>query len=492
MALERAGITLGELARALSGHQAVEVVGADVIVSEVHHDSRDVTPGSLFVAVRGEHADGHRYLDEALAGGAAAVVTEEWPGRDVPHLVVEDTRMALGWLAAEVQRHPDRALEMVGITGTNGKTTVAHMVATMVTGAGREGAVIGTVGSNLIGVSRTSNRTTPEASDLHRMLRELVDHGIITDVAIEVSSHAMELGRVNGVRFDVVAFTNLSQDHLDFHATMDDYYQAKMALFRSEHAPAGVVWVDNPWGARLADETPITTTTVGEAGSADVVVGRPAGGGVGAFTISVAGEVFEARSPLAGDFNIANAALALVCATKVGIPIEDAIARLEATPPIPGRFEPVPNESGLAVFVDYAHTPDAIAQIIAETRRMVTGRVIAVVGAGGDRDRGKRPLMGAAAATADLAIITSDNPRSEDPESIIDQVLSGISEPSAIVREPDRGTAILRAVEAAGADDAVLILGKGHEQGQQFFDRLVPFDDRDAARQALADRSGSS
>ncbi|MEA2001816.1 MAG: UDP-N-acetylmuramoyl-L-alanyl-D-glutamate--2,6-diaminopimelate ligase [Actinomycetota bacterium] len=485
--------TLIDIARALTPRQAVELVGDNVAVDDVHIDSRSVTLGSLFVAIRGATADGHDFLGSAAASGATAVAVEKPMAMDLPYLLLEDTRSALGWIAAEVHGYPGRELGVIGITGTNGKTTVAHMLATMTAGSPRQTAVIGTVSANL-GDTDVSPRTTPEANDLHRILRHLVDAGQITDVAIEVSSHAMVMGRVNGVTFDVVAFTNLSQDHLDYHDTMEDYYQAKARLFQPEWAPHGVVWIDDSWGNRLAGESSIPVTTVGTAPGADVIVayGRETPSG-SRFTLNIAGRALAVEVALAGRFNISNAAVAIVCAHLQEVPLDRAISQLATMPPIPGRYNTLDTDRDLWVVVDYAHTPDAIESVILESRQLIKGRIIAVVGAGGDRDRRKRPLMGAAIATADIAIITTDNPRSEDPGEIIGQMVAGVPAGSEMVVEPDRRAAIRHALTVAHDGDAVLILGKGHEAGQEFADGILPFDDRQVAEeelQLLAEASG--
>ncbi len=477
---------LSELAAALSPHQPVEVRGKDVVVSDVHLDSRAVTPGSLYVAIRGARADGHDYIPAAVAAGAAAAAVEAASTVEIPQLVVADTRAALGWLAAEAHDHPARRLRMVGITGTNGKTTVAHMMEALTAGTARETAVIGTVSSNLPDTEE-SPRTTPEASNLQRILRKLADAGTVSDVAVEVSSHAMEMGRVNGVVFDVVAFTNLSQDHLDYHHTMEEYYRAKARLFSSNWASQAVIWIDDGWGNRLAGETTLPVTTVGSGSDADVrVTYGPSTPHGSSFELSSGATSIEVHCPLAGRFNVANAAVALACAELIGIEAGTAAANLARMEPIPGRYNTLAGAAGSWVVVDYAHTPDAIANVVAESRSHVAGKILVVVGAGGDRDRQKRPLMGRAAGTADVVIVTNDNPRSEDPAQIIAEVVSGIDRSTEVVIEQDRRLAIREALAAAAPDDAVLILGKGHESGQEFADATIPFDDAAVAREEIA------
>ncbi|MGA9597385.1 MAG: UDP-N-acetylmuramoyl-L-alanyl-D-glutamate--2,6-diaminopimelate ligase, partial [Acidimicrobiia bacterium] len=492
MASDHQPVRLTLVAEAIGDHLDVTRHGDDVAVSDVHFDSRAITPGSLYVAIRGARADGHDFIESALDRGAVAVVVEERPRQNVPFLLVGDSRAALGWAAAAVQRWPARELHVVGITGTNGKTTVAHMLAAMAPATGREMAVIGTVSANLDDLD-VSPRTTPESSDLQRIFRSLLDRGRITDVAMEVSSHAMELGRVNGTEFDLVAFTNLSQDHLDYHHTMEQYYAAKAKLFARRWAPQAVIWTDNAWGKRLSEETALPIITVGTEDTCDVTVhlGRETPEHT-EFSLDIAARTVDVIIALAGRFNVANAAVALTCARLQGWDLDGSVARLAAMPPVPGRYNTIPNDRGIWVVVDYAHTPDAIASVIAETRNLIKGRVIAIVGAGGDRDREKRPLMGRALTVADVAVVTTDNPRSENPKDIEAQMLSGVPAGIDVTVEPDRRLAIKGALEQAVPGDAVLILGKGHETGQEFADRTLPFDDSAVAREELARLEGDA
>ncbi len=476
-------VLLSDVAAATAAHVDVDQHG-EAAVSAVHFDSRRVEPGSLYVAFRGARADGHDFISAALEQGATAVLVDREPAVDTPYLLVEDTRDAAGWAAAAVYGHPANRLGLVGITGTNGKTTVAHMMAPMAAATGRELAVIGTVSANLDDIA-VPPRTTPEASDLQRILRELVERGRITEVAVEVSSHAMEMGRVNGTAFDVVAFTNLSQDHLDYHHTMEEYYQAKARLFTDRWAPQAVIWVDDDWGARLADETTLPVTTVGTSDDVDIQVTYVADSPAGStFTIRIDEVARTVTTSLAGRFNVSNAAIALACAHLQNWDIDASISGLATMEPIPGRYNTIPNDRSIWVVVDYAHTPDAIESIITETRSLVDGRIIAMVGAGGDRDQEKRPLMGRALTTADVAIVTTDNPRSENPEAILDQVMSGTEGLARAI--PDRRQAISTAISMAEPGDAVLILGKGHETGQEFATETLPFDDAQVAAAELA------
>lgn len=475
-------VPLGELAPVVAGR-----VGGDpaTLISDVTHDSRAAGPGMLFVAVRGFTVDGHRFVPAARAAGTAAVCVEEDPRDGGPTLVVADTRAALGLLAARVHGEPSRRLRLVGITGTNGKTTVAHLVESIAAGAGMSPAVVGTVGARIAGRPEVVQRTTPEASDFQRLLARMVDAG--TEVAaVEVSSHALALGRVVGSRFTVAAFTNLSRDHLDFHPDMESYYRAKASLFTPQLTERAVIWVDDPAGERLAAQTTLPVVSVGLRGGVEITAAQMRVSLKGShFLLLGPGPPVPVHLPLVGEFNVANALVAAGVGTALGIPSDTIAAGIGQVAAVPGRFEIVETGRDYTVVVDYAHTPDGVATVVGTARRLAEGgRVIAVLGAGGDRDQAKRPLMGAAAAAADLAVITSDNPRSEDPGSIIAQVAAGaVGGPAGVEIEPDRRLAIRRALAAAGPGDVVLVLGKGHEQGQEYADRVLPFDDRAVARE---------
>ncbi|MBN2114292.1 MAG: UDP-N-acetylmuramoyl-L-alanyl-D-glutamate--2,6-diaminopimelate ligase [Acidimicrobiia bacterium] len=475
-------VTLGELAAQVGARLVGDPA---VVVEEVTHDSRVAGPGVLFVAVKGFNVDGHRFVGPARAAGAAAVCVETDPADGGPTLVVADTRAAMGPLAARVHGDPSHHLDLVGVTGTNGKTTTCHLVESIASAAGLMSAVVGTVGARVAGEEVPVSRTTPEAADFQRLLARMVAAGVEV-AAVEVSSHALTLGRVAGSRFAVAAFTNLSQDHLDFHPDMEAYFQAKASLFGPGLARRAVIWVDDPYGERLAATTPLPVTRVALGAPADITATDVALRLDGSsFRLLGAGPAVMVRLHLPGSFNVANALVAAGIAADLGIGADSISAGIGAVARVPGRFEVVATERDCTVVVDYAHTPDGVAAVIATARGLVgEGRVIAVVGAGGDRDRAKRPLMGRAAAAADLAVITSDNPRSEDPEAIISEVLAGAAAGPAEVRvEVDRRCAIRRALQSAGRGDVVLVLGKGHETGQEFADRVVPFDDREVARQ---------
>lgn len=451
--------------------------GEDVSVADVTHDSRAVGPGSLFVAIPGEQHDGHDYVDRAIAAGAAAIIVEH----DVAspsQIVVPDARAALPWAAAAVYGDPSHRLAVVGVTGTNGKTTVTHILEQIVITAGSTAAIVGTVGARIGAAGRSVTRTTPEASDLQRLLSDMVVAGV--DVAaIEVSSHALSLHRVDAIRFRVAAFTNLMQDHLDFHGDMESYFATKASLFTADRADHAVIAVDEEWGRRIAAATDVPATTVAIGRDADVTAVSVTESIAGSsFVIATQGRRIPIELPVPGRFNVQNALVAAAVALELGIDDESIARGFSSVGTIPGRFERVESARGFGVVVDYAHTPDAIEAVVDSARRISQGRVIVVFGAGGDRDQEKRPAMGRAASRADIAILTSDNPRSESSIAIMTAVRSGIPPTASIIEEPDRRRAIRTALEAAGSDDLVLVLGKGHETGQETAGIIEPFDDR--------------
>ncbi len=458
-------------------------------VADVHHDSRAVTPASLFVAIRGARADGHDYLDAAISAGAAAVCVDTEATVPVPQLVVADTRRALAPLAAAVHGHPSRRLPVVGVTGTNGKTTVVHFLEAVAVAAGLTPGIAGTLGARIAGHGAPLGHTTPEASDFQRLLAAMVDAGVDL-AAVEVSSHALHYGRADATSFRLAAFTNLSQDHLDLHGDMESYFAAKASLFTPERVETAVIWVDDPAGRRLRAATTVPVVAVGFASGDVHAAGLSASVEGSEFEVVAGGGRFPATIGLPGRFNVANALVAAACAWELGIEADAIAAGLASVERVPGRMDPVLVDGGPAVLVDYAHTPAGIAAVIEAAREFGTGRIVAVVGAGGDRDRDKRPEMGRAAAAADLVVVTTDNPRSESVDSIVAAVAAGVRAvaPERVVVEPDRRRAIRAAVRAAGTGDLVLVLGKGHEQGQDFGDRVVPFDDLAVAREELAGR----
>jgi UDP-N-acetylmuramoyl-L-alanyl-D-glutamate--2,6-diaminopimelate ligase len=474
----------------------------DVEIGALAYRSEGVTEGALFFCVRGFTSDGHDFAPAAIERGAAALVCERGLRLGVPEVVVPDARAAMAPLAAAFYGHPTRQLRVIGVTGTNGKTTTAFLVRHLLERAGTRTGLLGTIWSVVGGRQAEVVRTTPEAPDLQRTFREMLNAGDSACV-IEVSSHALELHRADAIAFDAAIFTNLTQDHLDFHGTLEDYFGAKRRLFvpsASTPPRVPVVNVDDDWGARLATE-------LAEAGHGELVTfaidrdadlraravrSSPSGAG---FTCFLGEEQAEVKLPLPGRFNVSNALGAIAAVGTLGVQMPDAAESLASAPSVPGRFEPVEEGQGFSVLVDYAHTPDSIENVLVASRELLgpSGRLVCVFGAGGDRDRDKRPRMGEAARRlADHVVVTSDNPRSEDPEAIIAEIVEGAEAAaragarSELEVEPDRAAAIERAITLAGDGDVVVIAGKGHEQGQEFEQgRKVPFDDREVAREAL-------
>ena len=450
-------------------------------VSGLAYSSERVTPGTLFFCVPGFRADGHDFAPAAVERGAAALVCQRPLGLGVPEVVVDDVRAAMGPAAARFYGDPTRELAVVGITGTNGKTTTAFLVRHLLEAAGRPCGLLGTVKRVVGGIEEEVERTTPEAIDLQATFRRMADAGDRA-CAMEVSSHALELGRATGIAFACRVFTNLTQDHLDFHDSMEAYFLAKRRLF--EEPGSAVVGVDDDYGRRLADEIECTTFAV--AAEADFRARDVRFDLMGMrFTCETPDGTLELTLPLPGLFNVQNALAALAAARALDVPPDAIAAALPRFGRVPGRFEPVDEGQGFAVLVDYAHTPDSLENVLRAARELTAGRLHVVFGAGGDRDRGKRPLMGEAARRhADRLVVTSDNPRSERPEAIVDEIMEGAG-PGA-EREPDRRRAIALAVGGAAAGDVVVIAGKGHEQGQEFENgRKEPFDDVEEARSAL-------
>jgi UDP-N-acetylmuramoyl-L-alanyl-D-glutamate--2,6-diaminopimelate ligase len=461
--------------------------GPDVEVSSLAYRSSSVTDGALFFCVRGFTSDGHEFARDAVERGAVALVCERPLGTGVPEVIVPDVRAAMPAAAARFYGDPTSELRVVGVTGTNGKTTTAFLVRALLEAAGLQTGLLGTVKSVVGGREEPVERTTPEAIDLQATFRRMLDAGDRA-CAIEVSSHALELGRAEGIHFACRVFTNLTQDHLDFHETMERYYLAKRRLFEAPGAPS-VVNVDDDYGRRLAGEIDGATTYAIDRDAdyrATDVRFDPAGS---SFTCETPDGPLEIDTRLPGLFNVQNALAAIAAARALGVEPEAIRRGLAGADRVPGRFEPVDEGQDFTVLVDYAHTPEALENVLRAAREITTGRLHVVFGAGGDRDRAKRPLMGRAASQlADRVIVTSDNPRSEDPEAIVDEVLGGTSGDAE--REVDRRRAIARAVESARRGDVVVIAGKGHEQGQEFEGgRKEPFDDvtvvRDALRSAL-------
>jgi UDP-N-acetylmuramoyl-L-alanyl-D-glutamate--2,6-diaminopimelate ligase len=469
------------LAVAIADLGDVTVVGdADVAISAVDYDSRRVVEGSLFCCLRGATRDGHDFADSAWRSGAAALLVDHELPVDAPQVVVADTRRAMALVSATFYGHPSAALRVIGVTGTNGKTTVTHLIANAFDAAGLSARVLGTL---------SGTRTTPESSDLQRTLAAWRDEGVQA-VAMEVSSHALTLHRVEGTRFRVVVFTNLSRDHLDFHGSMESYFEAKASLFRPELADAAVVNLDSPHGRLLRDTATISTTGYSLDDLAEVRVGTNRSSFVWR------GNAVEIG--LGGLFNVSNALAAAEAARVAGVDVDAVVAGLGRPLVLPGRFEVVTAAPPFAVVVDYAHTPDALEQVLTSARALAVGGLVTVVfGCGGERDVTKRPLMGEVAARlADRVVLTADNSRGEDTGAIIDAVRQGYDRATPrhateLVIEPDRRAAIVRAIDTAREGDIVLIAGKGHESTITLGDRVLPFDDRQVAREALTERRNS-
>lgn len=479
------------------------VVGAGTtVVEELEVDSRKVKPGTLFFCLPGHTVDGHRYADEAAARGAAALVVSRELPIALPQLIVPDPRLALAVLATCFYGHPSRKLRPVGVTGTNGKTTTTYLLEKIWADNGVSAGVIGTIEARFGNRSVSMPRTTPDILDLQRLLRDMVAAGMAR-CAMEVSSHALEQGRVKGVRFRTAVFTNLTQDHLDYHRTMEAYEAAKGLLFSRlgndygafpDERHFAVLNADDPATERLAKITSAEAITYGIDKAADLRAKEIDISARGtAFTLETLHGTQRVNLRLAGKYNVYNALAALGAACCEGISLPDAVASLGAVPGVPGRMESIDEKQPYAVIVDYAHTPDGLDNVLRTARSLTKARVICVFGCGGDRDRQKRPQMGkVAAALADYVILTSDNPRSEDPEAILCDIEAGLRASNLAVssyeRIVDRREAIEKAVEMASPGDVVLIAGKGHETYQMIGGVAYPFDDRLAARAAIRSR----
>ncbi|MBI4728792.1 MAG: UDP-N-acetylmuramoyl-L-alanyl-D-glutamate--2,6-diaminopimelate ligase [Acidobacteria bacterium] len=484
------------LSRLLAETPGAEVRGdPDVLVDDLAYDSRDVPDSSLFFCVSGARSDGHLHAPEAVRSGASALVVERWLDVAATQVRVDSVRAAMGPLSAAFFEHPSRSLPIVGVTGTNGKTTTSFMLERAFEAAGIKAGLIGTIVTRVAGEVLPVTRTTPEAPDLQRLLARMRASGV-GGVAMEVSSHGLALRRIDSTRFACAVFTNLTQDHLDFHGTMEDYFAAKALLFSGGLAERAAVNADDPHGRSLLASSGLPAVSFALDSHADVRaidVDVRRDGSV--FTIAVGERLFPGRTRIAGRFNVSNALATVAAFQALGLPVGAALEGVGALDRVPGRMEPVDAGQGFTVIVDYAHTPDSLANVLRLAREMVApGAALACVfGCGGDRDRGKRAVMGRIAASlADRIAITSDNPRSEDPGAIIAAIESGAREAagSPYTVEPDRREAIRLAIAASRPGDVVVIAGKGHETGQEFADRTVPFDDRVVAREILEEVGG--
>jgi len=497
-----------KLRELLADTEVVEIVGdTEAEIADLAYDSRRVEPGTLFFCVPGQRSDGHEFGERAVERGATALVVERLLDVGVTQVRVAGARAAMASIAVRFWDDPTAWLRVAGVTGTNGKTTTAFLIRHVLEAHGTRTGLLGTVKRIVGGVEEEVERTTPEAIDLQRTFHRMLEGGDAA-CAMEVSSHALALERTAGVRIAVAVFTNLTQDHLDFHTDMEEYFLAKRSLFASaepDGSASGKSWrgvetavvnLDDPYGARLATELrdardlPLLTFSPAGAEEADFRAADVSFDATGSTfrCLGPDGEL-EVRMPLPGHFNVENALAAIGACHALGVPDVAAAAALASAGRVPGRFEPVDEGQPFAVLVDYAHTPDSLENALGAARRLAEGRLIAVFGCGGDRDREKRPLMGGIAARlSDACVVTSDNPRSEEPKAIIAEILAGItdSEAGEIEVEPDRRAAIALAFRAATPGDTVVIAGKGHEQGQEFAGgRKIPFDDRAVAREEL-------
>ncbi len=488
-------VALADLAGWLADRDTTLRTSGDlsVPVTGISLSSQRIQPGDLYAALPGSRAHGIDYLADALEAGAVALLTDPAGAeraRGRPVLVVDRPREVLGALAARLYGDPASAMRLIGVTGTQGKTTTTRLAEIGLSGAGIRAAVVGTVGTRVAGADLKTTLTTPEAPDLHGLFARMREQQVQA-CAMEVSSHALVMGRVDGVVFDVAVFTNLGRDHLDFHRDLDDYFAAKASLFTPERARLGLVNVDDEWGRRLRDTAAIPMKTFSIAGAdadwraTDLYLGPD---GSRFLVHGPDGTSYDAALSLPGGFNVANGLAAIASCAEVGFDPAVVVEGLRAGSGVPGRLERIDAGQDFAVIVDFAHKPDALESVLSTLRPLTEGRLIIVLGAGGDRDAGKRPLMGEIAARlADLLVVTDDNPRTEDPAEIRAAVLAGARGPGRTEEIGDRAAAIRSAIERARPGDVVIIAGKGHETGQELAGEVLPFDDREQARAALAE-----
>lgn len=489
-------LVLRALADWLSRSTSVDTQGdLDRSITGISLSTQRIQPGDLYAALPGTRVHGATFAAEALSAGAVGVLTDTDGARLLPPgaavLIVDEPRSVLGRLAARIYGEPATAMRMIGVTGTQGKTTTTRLLDEGLIAAGISSAVIGTVGTRVAGADIKTSLTTPEAPDLHGLFALMRERGVEV-CAMEVSSHALVLGRVDGVVFDVAAFLNLGRDHLDFHPDVESYFAAKASLFTPERARVGLTNIDDEFGRRLLEQAPIEMHSFSILGPADfqAVDLRPAGDGTTFTVVGPAGIRVAARVPVPGAFNVSNALAAIASAVLAGLDIECVATAMGRGGGVPGRLEQVVAGQDFVLVVDYAHKPDAVEAVLAALRPLTGGQLIVVIGAGGDRDPGKRPMMGEIAARlADVLVITDDNPRTEDPTSIRAAVLAGTTNGAAeVVEIGDRRAAIVEAVRRAGPGDVVLIAGKGHETGQEIDGETHPFDDRIVAAEAVVAR----
>ncbi len=482
--LPPAPMRLSDLARAVSDG----ILVGDADVRAIAYDSRRVIDGTLFFAMGGTRTDGHDHAGDAVAAGACGLVVERQLDLPVPQLVVPSVRHAMGPMSALFYGNPATRLATVAVTGTNGKTTTSTVLRECLEAAGMPAGQIGTVGSWFLDRNLPTSLTTPYAPELHWTLREMARSGVRA-VAVEASSHGLDQGRLDGIVFDVGIFTNLTREHLDYHGTMERYWLAKASLFEPDRCRLGIIAVDDRWGRRLAERVDIPVLTFGKSDDADVRYDVVEHGLEGlTVTVEAADGPATLRTSLVGAVNAANVTAAYLSARHLGIPQEDVVKGIAAAAAPPGRFQLVDAGQPFLVVVDYAHTPDALAALLRTARKIAKGRVSVVLGARGGRDRGKRPMMGQIAAHADAVYLTTDSPGDEPISQIFRALYQGTLDAgrsTTVVVDPDRRSAITRAVGAAREGDAVLIVGRGHEQFQHIGDETVPLDDRVAARDAI-------
>jgi len=487
-----------KLAQVLHEVPGVELLGdADCPIQGVAYSSRDVEPGMLFAALKGLKADGFDFIPEALQKGAVAVLCErDKPrGLQVNWVRAADARQALALCAANYYRHPSQELKVLGITGTKGKTTVSYLLEAILSAAGHRSGLLGTIEYRGPGLSRTASRTTPEAPDLQRMLNTIKENGA-SHCVMEVSSHALDLKRVVGIDFDIAVFTNLSGEHLDYHRTMEEYFTAKSSLFSLGRRNMAVVNIDDTWGKRLISHLAMGGVTYGFDPKAMVRVEKSSFSWEGIdLTLRFPAGRLHLNSRLLGRPNLYNILAAVAAALTLNLPVSAVRQGIAAVQGVRGRFQAIENQRELHIFVDYAHTDDALRNLLETAKELSEGRIILVFGAGGDRDRSKRPRMGEAAGTwADWSILTSDNPRSEDPLSILTQVEAGLRRTGKdkYEIEPDRRTAIQKGLQAAQPGDTLLVAGKGHEDYQILGEKVIHFDDAEVIRALLDEQKGTT
>ena len=468
-------------------------VNTDTEITGITHDSRAVTNGDLYLAIPGLAEHGINFVQQAIENGAVAVASDQH-GCDIannlglPWMLLGDPRLDMAAVAAEFYEHPEHKLKMIGVTGTNGKTTITQILRTLLEGAGHSVGVIGTLGAFVGNLEIPSKRTTPESTDLFKLLSQMVKAGADT-VCMEVSSHALELHRVAGIKFDVAIFTNLTQDHLDFHGSMENYFAAKQKLFTDSRCKVAVIDCDDDWGRKLISSTDAQQViSVGESGDWRISDVSTELSGSTSFKLKTPNQNFDANIPMYGEFNAKNAALCLAVCSVLGldpIVVKDSLPSL---PQVPGRMQLVANHADFLAFVDYAHTPDAVEKVLTEILVASPAKLITVIGCGGDREPSKRSIMGQISASlADVVVITDDNPRSEDPAQIREAVFQGtLGQPAQVFEIGDRREAISFALSLAGAGDVVAVLGKGHEVGQEVNGVVTDFDDVKVIREVIA------